>query len=59
MKELELELPEADEKVAGNPFLLLGYGDNSYFNVLIYMMRMFMFITLFYLPVMVIYSSNS
>jgi hypothetical protein len=31
---LDLKLPKTERKVAKNPFLLLGYGVNSYFNVL-------------------------
>jgi len=34
LTELKLKLPKTDKKIARNPFLLLGYGVNSYFNVL-------------------------
>lgn len=34
LKELKLKVPKTDKKIAKNPFLLLGYGVNSYFNVL-------------------------
>jgi len=34
LAELGLKLPKTEKKVAKNPFLLLGYGVNSYFNVL-------------------------
>ena len=34
LRELGLKLPKTEKKVAKNPFLLLGYGVNSYFEVL-------------------------
>ena len=34
LKEMKLKVPKTDKKIVKNPFLLLGYGVNSYFNVL-------------------------
>jgi hypothetical protein len=34
LKEMGMKLPKTEKKVAKNPFLLLGYGVNSYFDVL-------------------------
>jgi hypothetical protein len=34
LNELGLKLPKTEKKVNKNPFLLLGYGVNSYFEVL-------------------------
>ena len=34
LKEMKLKVPKTDKKIERNPFLLLGYGVNSYFNVL-------------------------
>jgi len=34
LAELNLKLPKTEKKVNKNPFLLLGYGVNSYFAVL-------------------------
>jgi hypothetical protein len=34
LKELGLKLPKTEKKVNKNPFLLLGYGVNSYFEIL-------------------------
>lgn len=38
-----------------DPFLLLGYGVNAYFNTMIHLTKMFAVITLFALPIMIIY----
>lgn len=58
--------PEAKEedddhskKIAHNPFVLCGYGVNSYFNIMIELMIMFCVITIFLLPLFAIYSTNS
>ena len=35
MKEMELEPPEGQEDYNEDPFLLLGYGVNAYFDILL------------------------
>jgi len=58
LKELGLKLPKTEKKVNKNPFLLLGYGVNSYFDVIEQMSKMFVFISIFFIPVMAIYHDN-
>jgi hypothetical protein len=58
LKELGLKLPKTEKKVNNNPFLLLGYGVNSYFEILEQLMKMFAFVSIFFIPVMAIYKSN-
>ena len=57
-KEMGLKIPKSDKKVDKNLFLLLGYGVNSYFEVLREMMVMFAFISVALIPVFMIYNSN-
>ena len=57
-KEMGLKIPKSDKKVDKNLFLLLGYGVNSYFEVLKEMMNMFAFISIALIPVFMIYNSN-
>ena len=58
LKELGLKPPKTEKKVNKNPFLLLGYGVNSYFDVIEQMSKMFVFISIFFIPVMAIYHDN-
>ena len=53
-----LKIPKSDKKVDKNLFLLLGYGVNSYFEVLKQLMNMFTFISIVFIPVFMIYASN-
>lgn len=41
-----------------DPFLILGYGINSYFDIMMSMMRMFICITIYCLPMFYVYSKN-
>ena len=51
-------MPKSDKEVQEDPYLLLGFGVNSYFDVMLDLMKMFSVITIFLIPLFVIYSSN-
>jgi len=51
-------IPENEEHSTENPFLLAGYGVNSFFDIMQRLLYMFIGISLFIIPVMIIYSSN-
>ncbi len=55
---MKLKMPKSDREVQEDPFLLLGFGINSYFDVMKDLMIMFTAITFFLLPLFVIYSDN-
>lgn len=57
--EMGIKIPKSDRKIAKHPFLLLGYGVNSYFEIMEQMMKMFCVISLFFIPVMGIYVHNN
>ena len=54
-KELDVEIPASEQGLLEKPFLMAGYGVNAYFQILAYLCRMFMFITVCCLPLYVIY----
>jgi hypothetical protein len=58
LDELELKKPKSDEMLNENPFLYLGYGVNAYFNVMLNLSKMFAMITLFCIPLYMVYSGN-
>jgi len=55
LKELELACPEED---LTEPYLVLGYGINAYFQILASISKMFMWMTIFAIPVFYIYQSG-
>ena len=58
LKELDLKMPKSDSKTSRNPFLMLGYGVNAYFDILISMAWMCLMITIFMFPVTWVYANN-
>lgn len=49
--ELELRAPKSDAQLIKDPYLVLGYGVNAYFDFLSYFAKMFVLITIFALPI--------
>jgi hypothetical protein len=56
-RKLNLAVPKSDERIEEDPFLLLGYGMNSYFQVMVELMWMVGIITLVLAPIMFTFSS--
>jgi len=48
-----------DKKNHENPFLILGYGINAYFDLIQLLVYMFLMITIFCIPLLYIYSHNN
>ena len=59
MKEMDLKLPEGEEDIRKDPFVLLGYGINAYFDILYYLLACFTMLTIFSLPIYYLYASES
>lgn len=55
---VKLKEPKNKEQLKDDPFLLLGYGVNAYFGSMLHLVKMFTMISLFALPLFVIYSKN-
>ena len=58
-KKLDIKIPKAEKDIEDEPFVMLGYGVNAYFNILKYLGIMFFMISLFSIPIYTIYSGNS
>ena len=58
LKEMKLEPPESDIHIRQNPWILLGYGVNAYFDILYYLCCCFVFVTIFSLPIYSLYSNE-
>lgn len=56
-RKLELSVPKSDLQIEENPFLLLGYGMNSYFQVMVELMVMVGLISLVTIPLMGTFAS--
>ena len=58
MEELKIKIPKSETENIDKPFIVCGYGVNSFFDVTKSLMYMCLFITVFLLPVYIIYSCN-
>jgi hypothetical protein len=58
-KKLDIKIPKAEQDIEDEPFVMLGYGVNAYFNILKYLGVMFFMITLFSIPIYSIYFHNT
>ena len=56
-RKLELQVPKSDQRIEDDPFLLLGYGMNSYFQIMVELMIMVGLISLVTIPLMMTLSS--
>lgn len=59
LKDIDIKIPKSDAAIADEPFLMLGYGINAYFDIMISLSYMCLLITLFLVPVYFFYSQNS
>lgn len=58
LAEMKIKMPGTDVRLVKDPMLLLGFGINSYFEIIASLLKMFLLITLFFSPTMYLYSSN-
>lgn len=54
--DMDMHMPENDEEVQKDPFLLLGYGINSFFEMMMQLFWLAVFITIFFTPLMIEFS---
>jgi hypothetical protein len=59
LADMDIPFPKSEEALANDPFLLLGYGVNSYFDICLRLFWVFTFISIFFIPAFEIYSKNS
>lgn len=58
MAEMQLKISKNEKEMLKDPFLVLGYGINSFFDIMHSLAFMMLFITIFMIPVMSIYAFN-
>jgi hypothetical protein len=58
MADMGLHLSKHEDEIIENPFLILGFGINAYFDMMLQLCEMFVIITIFFLPVFFWYSNN-
>ena len=58
LNELGLKIPKSDEEILNDPYLILGYGINAYHDILNSLAQMFIWISIFTIPILIIYSSG-
>jgi len=56
---MDIPLPENDRDVAEDPFILLGYGINSFFDLMSQLFWFAIFVTIFFTPLMVEFSKHN
>jgi hypothetical protein len=59
LKQMKIKLPKGESEINKEPFILLGYGINAYFDIMISLCTMFVCITFFMLPVYHGYAHNN
>ena len=59
LEDMDIKMPKSDKEIEADPFLLLGFGVNSYFDVMLELMKMNLMITIFILPIFYCYSHNA
>ena len=57
--EMKIKMPKSENTLMDDPFLILGYGVNAYFDIMISLALMCFIVTLFMTPIMMLYSGNS
>lgn len=58
LNELDIKMPKTDHAIAEEPFLLLGYGINAYFDIMISLSYLCLIIMIFLGPLFHYYSAN-
>ena len=58
-RKLEITVPKSDQRIEDDPFLLLGYGMNSYFEIMVQLMIMVGLVSLVTIPLQLKFASFS
>ena len=57
-REMDIKMPKSEDQLFEEPFLILGYGINAYFDIMIALAGLCAAITVFMIPLYYGYSSN-
>ena len=55
---MEVKLPKSESELQEDPYLLLGYGLNSYYQVMFSLFGMFFWVSVFCFPLYIILAGN-
>ena len=58
LAQMKIKMPKSENTLMEDPFLILGYGVNAYFDIMISLAILCFIVTLFMTPVMMMYSGN-
>jgi len=58
MTDMGMKVPHSEDELIEDPFLILGFGINAYFDMMLELCEMFVIISLFFIPVYMWYSGN-
>jgi hypothetical protein len=53
---MNFKIPKSDQEIFEDPYLVLGYGVNAYYDILLQFSTMFVFISVFCIPIYYLYS---
>jgi hypothetical protein len=56
LNELGVKMPKSDGEIQEDPFLILGYGVNAFFDILLSLCMMFCAISIVCIPIFIVYS---
>ena len=56
---MELKVPTSDEAISQDPFLVLGYGINAYFEIISSLFWMMTLISFVFIPILAVYADNA
>ena len=58
LEEMQIKMPKSESQIIEDPFLILGYGVNAYFDIMLSLVYLCLTVTLFVIPLYWVYSQN-
>jgi len=58
LEEMQIKMPKSESQIIEDPFLILGYGVNAYFDIMLSLVYLCITVTLFAIPLYWVYSQN-
>jgi len=58
LEEMGIRMPKSENQLIEDPFLILGYGVNAYFDIMLSLAYMFLTLCVFCIPVYYVFSHN-
>lgn len=59
MADMNLHMSKSEDELIENPFLILGFGINAYFDMMMQLCELFLVITVFFIPIYWWFSNNN